>query len=426
MPFLDSLDIANSGLQSLGANPILSVDEDSTNNLEMSACYDKLRRAELRRNVWRFAVRRTALRAMTTTTLVLVPAQYAATKTYLLGEVVQDANSLAWISQIPENINSAPGGNNTSWDMYFGPMTADIWSATTTYFAGEVVYVLSSSAPSGYQVYMSLTNSNAAVPGTADAWSATVQYKQDDTASYSGNQWRSLLPVNLNTTPAVGPSPFDIGATYATSNTVTASDNYIYSSVGSGNVGHDPTTDGGVHWTNTGVLTAWEKTPTILASSKSWRAIVATLANLPTAYPIGCGPAEQSTTHNVFRLPCGFLREAPQNPKSAGMGPLGGPTGIDVNDWAYEGNFIVSGDTGPIIFRFVADVTKVTDMDDMFCQGLGERMAKKTCYRITQSTAKEQLCEQNYRDIMGQARLVNGIEKGPEYPPDDEYLTVRY
>lgn len=426
MPFLDSLDIANSGLQSLGANPILSVTEDSVNNLEMSACYDKLRRAELRRNVWRFAIRRTALRAMTTTTLVLIPAQYDATKTYLLGEIVADTNSLLWISQIPENFNSAPGGNNTSWDMYFGPMTADVWSATTTYFSGELAYVVSTSAPNGYQVYMSLTNSNAAVPGTADAWSATTQYKQDDTASYGGYQWRSLLPINLNTTPAVGPSPFDIAATYASSNTVTASDNYIYSSVGSGNVGHDPTTDGGVHWTNTGVLTAWEKTPTILVSSKSWRAIVATLANVPTIYPIGCGPLEQSSTRNVFRLPCGFLREAPQNPKSPGYGPVGGPTGIGVNDWAYEGNFIVSGDTGPIIFRFVADVTKVTDMDDMFCVGLGERMAKKTCYRITQSTAKEQLCEQNYKDIMGQARIVNGIEIGPQYPPDDEFLTVRY
>lgn len=425
MPFLDSLDIANSGLQTLGANPILSVTEDSVNNLEMSACYDKLRRAEMRRNVWRFAVRRTALRALTTTTLVLVPARYDATKSYLLGEIVQDDNSLLWISQIPENVNSPPGGNNTSWEMYFGPLTVDTWSATTTYFAGELAYVLSASAPSGYQVYMSLMNANAAVPGTADAWSATVQYKQDDSVSYGGYQWRSLLPVNTNNTPAVGPLPFDIGATYATSNTVTASDNYIYSSVGSGNVGHDPTTDGGVHWTNTGVLNAWEKTPAILASSLSWRPIVATLANTPIAYPIGCGPAEQSGTRNVFRLPVGFLREASQNPKVPGGSALGGPSGVVVNDWVYEGNFIISSDTGPIIFRFVADVTKVSDMDDMFCEGLGERMAKKTCYRITQSTAKEQICEQNYKAIMGEARLVNSIEQGAEYPPEDEFVTVR-
>ena len=77
MSFLTPIDIANRALQHVGASridPTLGFTEISKNAQEISFCYDKLRRAELRRNVWRFAIRSAVLRPIDTTTLMLVPA----------------------------------------------------------------------------------------------------------------------------------------------------------------------------------------------------------------------------------------------------------------------------------------------------------------------------------------------------------------
>src|ERR1700677_2080839 len=131
MPFLDSLDIANRTCQHCGVVPIQSVTEISKQNIEISAVYDKVRRAELRRNVWRFATRKvmlysvnTAITSPTTTTPAitceLVPPLYSSTNTYLYGSIVTDTNGLFWISNITENLGNPPGGNNNAWDSYFG------------------------------------------------------------------------------------------------------------------------------------------------------------------------------------------------------------------------------------------------------------------------------------------------------------------
>lgn len=424
MGFIDSLDIANKAAQHLGVDPILDVSEDSERNKELSNAYDKDRRTELRRNVWRFAIRKAVLRPLDDNTLLFVPATYDATKTYLVGDIVQDTNDVHWMSQSAANVNNSPGGNNEDWDVYFGPITADEWDDSTTYFAGELVYVVTGTTPNGYQVYMSLVNSNEDTPGTATAYSATVQYKQDDVVLSGGYQWRSLLPVNIGNTPAVGPTAYSATTAYTVGQQVTGSDNYIYTAVGS-TTGSDPTTDAGVHWTNTTTLNAWSRSPTLLTSSVKWRPIIGTLANVIPVYPIGAGPSSQSGTRNVFRLPAGYLRPAPQNPKGQRNPVLGGPTGQGYDDWEYEGNFIVSSQGGPIVFRFVADHTIVRTMDDMFCEGLACRNATSTCVRLTQSSTKLADIASKYKVFMGEARMMNAIETGAEDPPEDEYITVR-
>ena len=62
MPFYLPLDIQNRACQHLGATRIASIDEESVNNAETTFAYDKLRRAELRRNAWRFAIKEAVLR----------------------------------------------------------------------------------------------------------------------------------------------------------------------------------------------------------------------------------------------------------------------------------------------------------------------------------------------------------------------------
>ena len=426
MPFLDSLDIANRALQHCGQTQIVSPTEDSKNNLETAFAYDKVRRAELRRNDWRFAIRKAVLRAVDTGTMLLHPAAYDSTVTYQAGAIVADTNNQLWLSMAEGNRNNAPGGNDEIWDMYFGPLTIEPYDTTgsTNYWTGELVYKPGVN-PGSYNIFMSLENANTDVPDTATVWSSTVTYHGNDTVSYSGSQWRSLIEVNLNVVPADGPLPYDAGTTYAATNTVTGSDHFIYSSVGSGNIGNDPTTDAGVHWTNTGVPNAWSRSPAVGVSSTNWRLINATMTTLQFSYPIGSGPQSQSDTRNVFRLPAGYLREAPQDPKAGSVTVAGAPSGLMYEDWDFEGNYIVSRDTGPFMFRFIADVTKVSAMDDMFCEGLALTIALAIARPLTNSAELIQTCASEYKLRMGEARTVNAIEVGPVEPPVDDWISCR-
>lgn len=423
MPYLDSLDLANRALQHCGATQILAVGEDSKSNKEAAFAYDKVRRAELQRNTWRFAIRRAALRPVDTDTMILNPAAFDSTKTYLPGAVVQDTNGLLWISMKPGNVNNAPGSTD-AWDMYFGPMTVHAYDSTETYFSGDLVYKPGAIAGS-YAVYLSLQNGNSAAPDTATPYDATVTYHKGMVVSSGGSNWRSLIEVNLGITPADGPPAYDNTAIYAAAGTVTASDHFIYSSIAGSNVGNDPVTDGGIHWTNTNVANAWSRSPTITTRAISWQLLDATIDNLLFSYPIGAGPCSQSTTRNVYRLPSGYLREAPQDPKAGSVSYLGAPSGRQYDDWEFEGNYIVSSDVQPILFRFVADVTRVADMPDMFCEGFACSLATAICEPITQSAEKLQTIASEYKLRMSEARTRNAIETGPVEPPDDDYLTCR-
>lgn len=424
MPFLDSLDVGNRAIQHLGAEFITAVTEVSRNNSQISFAYDKLRRTELRRNMWRFAIRKAVLRPVDTDTMVLDPTLYASTTTYLPGAIVKDTNGLMWSSMLAENLNNAPGGNNEAWDAYFGPMSIAPWSATDSYFAGELVYKPGAVAGS-FKVFMSLQNSNTDVPDTATAWDATLTYHAGAVVSYSGSQWRSRIEVNLGITPADGYAAWDATITYNAGDRITGTDDFIYQSVDNGNVNHDPMTDGGANWTNTNVAFAWTRTPTIPVASIKWRVIDARIINLTFPYPIGSGPSSQEGSRNVYRLPAGFLKVAPQDPKAGSVSRLGAPSGLPYEDWDLSGNFMVSRDIQPILFRFVADVTRVSSMDDMFCEGLACRVAIACCEAITQSTSKIQTCVSEYNKVMGEARTVNAIEIGAVEPPEDDLIQCR-
>ena len=422
--FLDSLDIANRGCIHLGATQIASPSEDSVNNNTMSMLYDKLRRAELQRNDWVFSIKTAPLRAIDTTTFELAPAQWNAGIQYLPGSVVADANGQLYVSTEDNNIGNDPATSSV-WNSYFGSMTVDAYDTTggTAYYAGDLVYITKSDG--SYIVYLSRVNSNTEAPNTADVWNATTTYKQDDTVSYSGSQWRSLIAFNTNNTPVQGPANWVASQTYAVNVQVTGTDGFIYTSQAGSNVGNNPVTDGGTNWVNTDVPNAWSSTPTIPASSNLWTPLFASLRAFNFVYPLGSGPLSQSLTKNMYRKPAGFLRICPQKPKAGISSFLGAPSGHMIEDWQYEGKFIISQEPGPILFRFAADVIKVTDMDDMFCEGLGARMGLEGCETITNSTAKQQTCNTAYMKFMGEARMNNAIEIGPVEPPEDDYITCR-
>src|ERR1700743_2523058 len=104
-------DIANRALQRVGAKLInlqngntLYTDTGNSAN-QVRANYDILRRAELRRNNWRFAIRRTALRAIDTTTMQFTVATWAIGTTYALNIIIS-YNGILYTSRLAGNVGN--------------------------------------------------------------------------------------------------------------------------------------------------------------------------------------------------------------------------------------------------------------------------------------------------------------------------------
>lgn len=413
MPFLDSLDIANRSCVHLGQTLIDDPDEDSKKNTLLADAYDKLRPAELRRNVWTFSKRKVILRPIETTTHILAPRAWESAVTYQPGAIVADDNEVLWTSLEPGNLNNEPAVTS-AWEQYFGPLTVDVWSADETYYAGELVYVADEDRPGGFVIYRSLVNDNEDVPGTADAWSATVTYETGEVVSSGGSIWRSLIVLNVGHTPADAPADYNPDVTYTVGQQVTASDGFIYTAAQT-TTDNDPTIDDGTNWTDTEVPAAWSRVPTLQASATTWAPIFANMRPLNFIYPIGTGPSAQRSARRVFRLPAGFLRKALINPKDRRW----------QDDWEITGKYVLSTES-ILLMAFVADMVTVREFDPMFCEGLAARMARDTCEAITQSRGKLQDITSAYATFMSEARLVNAIENEYEEPPEDEYIEVRH
>ena len=383
--FQTPTDIGNRAAQHCGAEMMdatLGFAEISKTARQISFVYGKVRRAELQRNVWRTATRRAILRAIDTNTMLLAPSLWSAGTTYFVGSIVTDSSGNLWISRIVNNLGYQPGVIWTAWEPYFGPLTVMLYDSTTCYSAGELVYVTVGDGT--YRVYLSLQNGNADVPGTATAWDGTVTYFQNQVVTYSSVAYMSLVDLNLNNQPNTSPTQWTTSFV--------------------GGAGSDKWLEIGGAEFPAGV----------------------TLAQLNIIYPINSGPLSQTFTNNVFRLPNGFLKQAPSDPKAGTRWSLGGPHGPWPDDWLFEGNYIVSAEVGPIMIRFVADVTDVASMGDMFCEMLACRIALEVCEPLTQSTSKLDVIAKIYEKFASEARRTNAIEIGSEDSPDDDFVLVRY
>jgi len=410
-------------------DPVLGFNDTTVRGAsEAGFVYDKAREAMLQENVWSCAVRRAVLRAVDANTMLLSPALWTSGTTYFVGSVVADQSGNLWISNIPNNLANDPLLSNF-WEPYFGPMTVSLYASTISYFAGELVYTTSGDGKN--RCYLSLQNANGDNPGTATTWSATATYFKNQVVILSAISYMSLIDLNTNNTPSSAPNLFNIATTYAIGNQVGASDGVIYTSLANGNVGNDPTLDGGVHWSSAGVLNPWTMVFVGGVGSDKWLEIGGTefpsgvaLTTLVLVYPIGAGPSTQMASRNAYRLPANYLREAPQNPK--GTTPwLGGPTGNTYTDWNYENGFLVSAEVGPISYRFVANLTDVRRMTPMFCEALAARIGRDICDTITQDKGQWQIMDKTYKDLIGIAKIRNGIEQGYDDPPDDDWVSVR-
>src|SRR5262249_52085935 len=238
-------------------------------------------------------------------TMTLVPGLWVPTTTYFKGSIVSNQNNNLWISRIHQNLGNQPE-NSLTWEPHFGPMTISAWDSTIAYFAGELVYTQVGDGTA--RVYLSRQNSNTDNPATATLWSSTVTYNIDDVVTQAGIPYRSLLGLNTNHVPP--------NATFWS------------------------TTIGG----GTGSL-KWLQ----IAGPEFPLGVGVTDADI--IYPLGTGPLQQQTTRNVFRLPAGWLRKAPQDPKEGATSFLGSPGNAQYQDWLIENEYIVTRFSDPIMLR---------------------------------------------------------------------------
>jgi len=374
------IDIANRALDHCGVPNIAAFTDDAKGADRVNAVYDKLRIAELRRNVWRFAIRKVALRAVDVDTMFLVPAAYDATKTYPQGSIVSSGGTF-WFAGQYVPVSTTPGApNEVYWTVYFGPQTVTPWDSDSSlsYYAGELVYDVANNTVSVYQCLT--TGTDADPTDLPDAWDTDVTYNIGDTVvDGSSNVWQSRVDLNTGNAAAAG--------------------------------------------------AYWQAVPVSNQAAtqigRDWLKINATVRYQRFQYPIGAGPGFQTSTRNIFRLPSGFLRKAPQDPKAGATSWLGAPGGLGADDWDFEGDFITTSDNPVVVLRFVADVQDVSLMDPMFCEGLGARIGLEICEPLTQSDSKLGTISQIYKTFMGEARAINGIEAGPIELPVDDYLSCR-
>lgn len=160
--FTTPLDIADRAIQHIGGrrlqrSSITTLAEwASATDLGASEtyfAYDKVRQAELRRNVWKFSKRRCALRTVSSTTHLLTFGTWGNATAYTAGDVVADTNGNPWIALRASTGVSPSAIAFPSWEEYCGPRTIDAYNSALTYYVGELV--TSSSVQ-----YISIVNGN--------------------------------------------------------------------------------------------------------------------------------------------------------------------------------------------------------------------------------------------------------------------------
>jgi hypothetical protein len=179
----------------------------------------------------------------------------------------------------------------------------------------------------------------------------------------------------------------------------TGADDDWFLSLQNNNINQDPSLAGGVWW-----------------------AVLGT-GDLPINYLIAAGPGVtfDGAAQNLFPLPNGYLRLTSQGPRGAGSATLSTSAGIRFSDWQLEDNYIISAQPGPLIVRFIADVQDVTRMDDLYCEGLGARIAIELAEALTGSVQKQQAAIAMYRQFIREARMINWIELGATEAEEEEY-----
>lgn len=138
-----------------------------------------------------------------------------------------------------------------------------------------------------------------------------------------------------------------------------------------------------------------------------------------TSTPVS-GPYTQE-----YQLPTDCLKVLMCGDSYPGMDMSDYRTGPTDNDYVLEGNKILSNLPAPLAIRYVYRVTDTGLFDASFVIAFAAMLAWKCCERITQSTDKRRLAQNEYDEAIQSALRANAIEKPPEYPADSSWVLSR-
>jgi hypothetical protein len=334
-----------------------------------------------------------------------LPNQWAIGTTYFMNQVVQVFP--AWA--VGTTYTKGQGITYTDGNVYASLTNSNVGnipSSSATNWALMPVLSLASPLPS--------TGSTTPITSPVLEWQSGTTYGIGSFVMFNGSEYLSLVANNTANYPNAAASTSWIIVTNGT----------LYMSLLDLNIGNAPATSP-LAWTTSFTQGGGNQYWMQIGGASFPNGVGLTILGSNLFYPLGSGPASQTFSRNVFRLPAAFLREAPQDPKAGISSFLGAPGNLYSNDWLYEGNYIVSMCATPIRLRFIADVADVTTMDDMFCEGLAARIGIEVCEPLTQSTEKIRTIGQAYDRFMGKAKLSNAILLGAKEPPLDDWIACR-
>lgn len=119
---------------------------------------------------------------------------------------------------------------------------------------------------------------------------------------------------------------------------------------------------------------------------------------------------------NSFQLPSDFIRLLPPDPEY----------NYNTHDWQIEQNKIYTNDSAPLNVRYIFRLEDPNVMTPIFRELIATKMALEMCIEIAQSNVKKSELKDDYRQILREARRVNAIQRISQFPPTDEWITVRH
>lgn len=131
-------------------------------------------------------------------------------------------------------------------------------------------------------------------------------------------------------------------------------------------------------------------------------------------YPmaVGLGMSIQGAARNQFPLPNGYLRITAPDPKQKAGGWPATSGGLRLLDYEIEGDYLVSASPGPIILRFVADISDVSIMEPLFVETWAASMGSAMVTNLSQDQSKAARVDKAYQGLFDLAGLINGLEIG--------------
>lgn len=435
--FKTRTDIGNRALQHLRLRRVNSFTDHTLAALELGFAYDRLRETELKEHLWRFATRRTVLYPVGDSTYVWTPPDFNTSVAYALGQVVVDKNGDWWQAKQAIAAGTSDPTDPTqypSWRRYYGPdtMTAFVTNTISAPAAPVATETLGGALPVRTYVfkvtYLGPAGESAASSPKTDTVAANNLATVTSPAAATGvTRYNVYAGASEDTVVLQNASPINIGTDW-----IEATTGLVSVAVAPATVPNSPTayyagdlvSFNGLPYLS--LVTNNQDTP----PSTRWVAVNGTISRLMIVYPIGTGPINDARTANIFRLPHGYLRQAPTQPKRQASVFLGAIQGNQREDWVFEGNYLISAKLSPVAMRYVADMADVSEMDASFCEMLSARIAQELGPVLI---ADPQLlpsllanAKGHYERERRDATAVNAIEIGPLDFETDDYISCRF